>query len=104
MTNQDILNIRRRRSTGEPLYSIADSYGVSISCISRICAGKAFKDSPGPIIKQKPYQERVHLTPQDIEIIRARRASGEMLESIADDFDCHRETIRRKCQHDPFDE
>jgi len=44
LTNEDVYEIRRRRSTGEKLMSISNSFGVKMNTISRICSYSTWKN------------------------------------------------------------
>lgn len=55
-SNDDIVEIRTRRASGEELRSISNDFGVPPSHISSICIGKIYKSVGGPITRTvRPY-------------------------------------------------
>lgn len=85
LTESDVADMRARY-TGErgQIKQLAAEYGLSIGGASDIIRGVSWKHVPGAHSPQG--KKRVRLQPDDIRNIRARRANGETLTSIASDY------------------
>lgn len=51
LTNAQVAEIRRRRSQGETVMSLAHEFNLSHTCISSMCIGKSYRDAGGPLTK-----------------------------------------------------
>lgn len=85
LTEQQVLEIRRRRAAGEELLPLADEYGVSIQTVSNVSLGHGWAWLGG---ERSPRRVgRLKLTDDQVREIRHLRAQGHSLKSIAHAYD-----------------
>lgn len=80
--------IRTAAASGESIKSLAARYGLARSTVYGIVTGRGRKYDDGPIRAAKHSRNgRPRLTDADLREIARRRAGGELLKTIAADFD-----------------
>jgi hypothetical protein len=98
LTDSVVMEIRRRKAAGESGPVLADYFGVSQACISKIIIGKTW--SHLPILENtnsSPKGESnsfAKLNESQVMEIRRRAEKGERLSDISKDFNMHRTAIR----------
>jgi uracil-DNA glycosylase len=71
LTDEDVLDARRRRAAGERISTLAAEYGVTETTIASVCRGESWKHVGGPITKRQSP-----LTDQDVRDIRKMYSAG----------------------------
>lgn len=103
--------IRNRRAGGEPLKSIAASFGVTLVCVSSVVTGKTWAHAPGPIIPARGLIRKNHevlsrIGPDVVASIIQRHRAGAGTAALAREFNVTKRTILNWVQgktrhHDP---
>lgn len=82
LSESQVKEIRSRYFAGETGASLAAEFGIQPGHLSNITRGRMWRGAPGPV----GLKSRRPLSARQREEIRERRASGESLRSIADQF------------------
>lgn len=105
LTEAIVIEMRRRYvSEYITTYDLAEIYGVGSVSVSKAIRGDSWShlkegsEECRAVMSKRQLNVSGRLTPQQVEAVRARRGGGEAYVSIAKDFECHRETIRRACK------
>jgi len=102
----DVRNIRERNATGESTTALAREFGISNIGVSSVVRGAYWRDAPGPLRTtlsgQGGQHPRAKLTEAGVDEIRQRRAQGEQLRTLADEFGVSVSTIGSAARGDTW--
>lgn len=85
LTEEDVVEIRRRHQTGELARDIAADYNLSVTYISKVAHGGRWANVAPPENMRK-RSGNMRLSDDAVRAIRRRRAAGEPLRVLADEF------------------
>jgi uncharacterized protein (DUF433 family) len=97
LTRRRVRQIRHKANRGATMATLADEYGMSKSHVRAICRGYCHKNAGGPLIPGR------RLSPEQVIEIRTRRAGGETLLSIANDYGYTESAISLICRGKRFE-
>jgi len=87
VTEDDVVEIRRRFACGETTYDLGAAFGITQSATFNIVKGKTWKhvpmDNSVPVVRMSKTQK---LTQQDKEDIKRKRAAGVSLNDLAVEY------------------
>lgn len=84
-TDNQVLDIRKRRATGESAAELAREYGVTRQAISAIVTGLRYQDLPVYDNPKSKAQKRA-VTDEDLRVIFRRWADGDNSNAICADY------------------
>lgn len=93
ITDEQVVEARRRVAAGERPVDVAADLGVSRCTVERYISGRERSSAGGPIIRERPGNRK--LTPEQVRELRQRKQLGEPAERLARAFNISPRAARR---------